>query len=352
MKSAVVDVCVQVGSPLAPVTEYVAPAPAVTYAVPAPVVGYVAPAPAVTYAAPAPVIDYVAPAPSVTFAAPAPVFEYVAPAPVFEFIAPAHAGSFVAPSQQLRPAYSAATVATGVNLDATASQVVGSLPLGEVFAAPVFNQVHQEQLAGGEIPENLVEIPVVPEQVIVHAISRVVDSLPPADEFTVPVYSPVHLANDAPHSQTTPLPGVRPGVLLDPGPPGDEAVAVGYAAASVPLLGAPLLADSSAEAIDGSTLSFLLQRALDDKRMEKEEAKLVAEVNELEEKVAKAEARVMEEIDRLRRLGDRTNLTTLLNRTCTWYLARDAFLKRKDKRKKKKKRRKRVRMRRRSWSRS
>ena len=91
---------------------------------------------------------------------------------------------------------------------------------------------------------------------------------------------------------------------LDPGPPGDEAVAVGYAAASVPLLGAPSLADSSAEAIDGSTLSFLLQRALDDKRKEKEEAKLVAEVNELEEKVAKAEARAMEEIDRLRQLGE------------------------------------------------
>ena len=79
MKSAVVDVGVQVGSPLAPVTEYVTPALAVTYA------------------APAPVVDYVAPAPSVTYAAPAPVFEYVAPALVFGFIAPAPAGSFVAP---------------------------------------------------------------------------------------------------------------------------------------------------------------------------------------------------------------------------------------------------------------
>ena len=174
MKSAVVDVCVQVGSPLAPVTEYVAPAPAVTYAVPAPVVGYVAPAPAVTHAAPAPVIDYVAPAPSVTYAAPAPVFEYVAPAPVLEYIAPAPAVSFVAPSQKLRPASTAATVTTGVNLDAavegSASQVVGLLPLGEVFAGNVFHHVHQEQLAGGEIPE----------------------TLPPAEEFPVPVYNPVH----------------------------------------------------------------------------------------------------------------------------------------------------------------
>ena len=140
----------------APVIEYVAPTPAVTYAAPSPVVGYVALAPAVTYAAPAPVIDYVAPAPSVTYAAPASVFEYVAPAPVLEFIAPTPAVSFVAPSQQLRPAYTAAAVTSGVNLDAefvgSASQVVGSLPHGEVFAAPVFHQVHQEQLAGGEIP--------------------------------------------------------------------------------------------------------------------------------------------------------------------------------------------------------
>ena len=163
MKSAVVDFCVQVGSPLAPVTEYVAPAPAVALSV---------------------------------------------------------------PSQQLRPA----TVATGVNLDVTgmvhpqfssaavegsASQVVGSLSLGEVFAAPVFNQVHQEQLAGGEafsrvahsLPpeeftepvyspvhqeqfsagdttENIVNFPVVQEQVLVQAIPRLVGSSPPVDEFT------------------------------------------------------------------------------------------------------------------------------------------------------------------------
>ena len=140
----------------APVVGYVAPAPAVTYAALAPVIDFVAPAPSVTFAAPAPVIGHVSPAPSVTFSAPAPVFEYVTPAPVFGFIAPAPAGSFVAPSQQLRPAYTddAAVVVS-------ASQVVGSLPHGEVFAAPVFHQVHHVPLAGGEFPENLVEIPVV-----------------------------------------------------------------------------------------------------------------------------------------------------------------------------------------------
>ena len=144
-----------------------------------------APAPAVTYAAQAPVFGYVAPAPAVTYAAPAPVIEYVAPATVIVYIAPAPAVTLSVPSQQLRPAYTAASVATGVNLDVngmvsphfsrtavegSASQVVGLLPLGEVFAAPVFNQVHQEQLAGGEIPE----------------------TLPPAEEFTEPVYNPVH----------------------------------------------------------------------------------------------------------------------------------------------------------------
>ena len=159
-----------------PVVEYVAPTPAVTYAAPSPVVGYVAPTPAVTYAAPAPVIGYVAPAPSVTSSAPAPVFEYVMPAPVSGFIAPAPAGSFVAPSQQLRPAYT-----DDAAVEVSASQVVGSLPHGEVFAAPVFHQVHHVPLAGGEILENLVEIPVDPEQVIP---LRVVDSLPHAEEFT------------------------------------------------------------------------------------------------------------------------------------------------------------------------
>ena len=142
------------------------------------------PAPAVTFAAPAPVFGYVAPTPAVTYAAPAPVIGYVAPAPVIEYIAPSPAVTLSVPSQQLRPAYTAASDA-GVNLDVngmvsshfsrtavegSASQVVGLLPLGEVFAAPVFHHVHQEQLAGGEIPE----------------------TLPPAEEFTEPVYNPVH----------------------------------------------------------------------------------------------------------------------------------------------------------------
>ena len=52
------------------------------------------------------------------------------------------------------------------------------------------------------------------------------------------------------------------------------------------------MADSSAEAIDGSTLSFLLQHALEVKRKE-EEAVETAELAKLEEKVAAAEVRLL-----------------------------------------------------------
>ena len=221
-----------------------APAPAVTYAAPALVDGYVAPTPAVTYAAPAPVIGYVAPVPSVTYATPASVFEYVAPAPVLEYIAPTPAVSFVAPSQQLRPAYSAAAVTTGVNLDAefvcSASQVVGSLPHGEVFAVPVFHQVHQVPLAGGEIPENLA------------------------------------------------LPGARPGVLEDPAPQG-AAATVGYVAASTPLLVVPSL--RGADGVDGTTVSFLLAENL---KLQKKEEEEEEKERRRKRKEAEHEARMQE----------------------------------------------------------
>ena len=73
----------------------------------------------------------------------------------------------------------------------SAPRVVGSLPPVEEFSLPVFDQVHQEQLAAGEITENIVESPVVPELVIVQAIPHV-GSLPPVEEVTRPVYNLVH----------------------------------------------------------------------------------------------------------------------------------------------------------------
>ena len=69
---------------------------------------------------------------------------------------------------------------------------------------------------------------------------------------------------------------------MDPGPPWVEAAAVGYVAAGVPLL--------------GSTLSFLLLRALAVKRMEVEAVEV--ELTELEEKVAAAEDRLLRELEK------------------------------------------------------
>ena len=148
----------------------------------------------------------------------------------------------------------------------------------------------------------------------------------------------VHEENDAPQRQTTPLLGVRLGVPLDPGPPWVEAVAIGYVAASVPLLGAPPLADSSAEAIDGSTLSFLLQHALEVKRKDEE----AVEAAVLEEKVAAAEGRLLVEHQRERMEATRTSRQTwapisrVEQLAVEWYLAKDVVVKRRVKRKKKK----------------
>ena len=172
MKSAVVDFCVQVGSPLAAVTEYVAPAPAVALSVPSQLLR------------PATV------APGVNLDVTGLVY------PQFSSTAVEGSASQVVGSLPLGEV----SVAPGVNLDVTglvhplfsttsvevsASQVVGSLPLGEVFAAPVFHQVHQEQRGGSDTTENFANFPVVQEQ-------GVVGSLPPAEEFTVPVFTAFH----------------------------------------------------------------------------------------------------------------------------------------------------------------
>ena len=112
-------------------------------------------------------------------------------------------------------------------------------------------------------------------------------------------------------------------------------------AAGVPLLGAPSLADSSAEAIDGSTLSFLLQRALEVKR-EEEEAVEVAELTELEEKVVAAEDGLLRELEKdwAKAIRVTTQSWPTLSRVgqlaILWFLAKDKVVKRREKRKKKK----------------
>ena len=108
--------------------------------------------------------------------------QYVAPAPVIENIAPAPALTSDAHCQQLPPVHTTTTVTTDDNLDMTglvcpqfsssaeelsAPHVVDSRHPLEEFTEPVYNQVHQEQIAAGETTENIAEIPGVQEQVIV-----------------------------------------------------------------------------------------------------------------------------------------------------------------------------------------
>ena len=113
------------------------------------------------------------------------------------------------------------------NVEASAPQVVGSLPPLEEFPAPVCNQVHQEQIVAGETTQYIVEILVVQEQVIFQKIPQapqVVGSLPlsedlAAQEQIVATVQPQAIVQDIPqlpvvewrpskcfHRSTVPLP--------------------------------------------------------------------------------------------------------------------------------------------------
>ena len=106
----------------------------------------------------------------------------------------------------------------------------------------------------------------------------------------------------------------------------------------------------SDDRVDDAALQFLLQQSLL-ARAEEEKAREEVEVRLLEERVVVKEQYLVEELNQLGRLNDRTNLAQLLGRACGWALARKDLLamkeKREAKRKLKKKRRKR---RRRAWS--
>ena len=68
---------------------------------------------------------------------------------------------------------------TGVEV--STPQAVGSPPPFEEFDAPVYSQIHQEQIVAGETYQNTLENPVVQEQVVVQEIPQapqVVDSSP------------------------------------------------------------------------------------------------------------------------------------------------------------------------------
>ena len=76
------------------------------------------------------------------------------------------------------------------------------------------------------------------------------------------------------------------------------------------LVVAPVVHDG----LDEATLQYLLQQSLLAVAVEEEEAKEVAKLSELEEQVAVQEQLVLEELNRLARLRDKTNLSHLLGR--------------------------------------
>ena len=100
------------------------------------------------------------------------------------------------------------------------------------------------------------------------------------------------MTNDGLRAQMTRSPGTQ------------AAVTVGYVAAGAPSLVVALVA--AHDGLDDATVQFLLAKTLLAKQQEDEEARQAEELREWEDKFAKSETRIVEEVDRLRRLGDRS----------------------------------------------
>ena len=96
-----------------------------------------------------------------------------------------------------------------------------------------------------------------------------------------------HATHSGLRAQKTPPPGERPGVLKDPELQGG-AVTDGYVAAPAPPLAVPLLASAAGEAVDHSTLQFLLTHAIETKKALEEEERL----KRVQEAVARLRAKV------------------------------------------------------------
>ena len=77
-----------------------------------------------------------------------------------------------------------------------------------------------------------------------------------------------HEQHDGLRAQKPPLPGERPGCLVDPVPQRSDRTVRRSAGDSLPTPGLPVLAGASGEAVDAFTLSFLTAKALEDKRKE------------------------------------------------------------------------------------
>ena len=96
-----------------------------------------------------------------------------------------------------------------------------------------------------------------------------------------------HVLYEGLRAQKPPLPGKRPGLPPEPEPRGG-AVTVGYVAAPAPPLAVPLLASAAGEAVDHSTLQFLLKHAIEMKKALEEEERR----KKVEEAVARLRAKV------------------------------------------------------------
>ena len=145
-------------------------------------------------------------------------------------------------------------------------------------SGPVYDQVHQEQFAAGEMSEKSAEFPVVHEQVIVQAFPVVVGSLPPVEGFTGPVFAQVHQEQLSASEMTVDIAeipvvhqqviaGMRPEQLVDARRPQRSG-------RSPPSVGAPVLAVQSLRGFDGvdnTAAKFLLQQTLKKKKEEEEE---------------------------------------------------------------------------------
>ena len=158
----------------------------------------------------------------------------------------------------------------------------------------------------------------------------------------------------APRGQNTSPPGMRPGVLVDPGP-ALAAVSRGSRVDG----GAPLLTPVElvgGPAHDDATVKFLVMSALQRDEEERRRKQELDEVKLLEDEVAWRESRLLEEIERDRNDPDLpktpqmwATLSRIEKAAFFWYIAKEKVEQRKEKRKKKKRRRKRTRRPCHSW---
>ena len=203
----------------------------------------------------------------------------------------------------------------------------------EEFTEPVYDHVHQEQIAACELTESIVEIPVVQEQVILQEIPDVFVPLPPVEEFSAPVYHQVHqeqIAASEITEQIAEFPvvheqvivGLRPERLVDASGPQRCERAACPRSPSAPLLGAPSMASPSAEAIDESTLSILLAENLARVKEKEEVEELVADLNRREQKL-------MEELERCRASFKRGDRGSRVEAAAAWrFMAKAALAER------------------------